>query len=196
LQKTVKIFCGFRLTFYLCGRRIKKDFLGAQRAQNVFTIFKRYEANERCARFSKTGKQMLDLKGIFSHYDLNAGEMADLLFPNNQHKKAALTRALKGEYTLDANQLSRLAAYIGVYTDNLFTPYWISKPAKDHILKFSSGLYWAELDTRDFTTRLFHKKSLFHTVVLAPQVLTLPEYVNKLNSIIENFNQNASNSSI
>jgi hypothetical protein len=137
---------------------------------------------------------MLDLKGIFKHYDLQAGEMADLLFPNNQHKRAALTRALKGEYTLDANQLARLAAHIGVYTDNLFTPYWIAKPSKDGILKFSSGLYWAELDPKEWTVKLFHRKSLFYTVVLFPEALTLKEFIIKINSIIENFENNERNS--
>jgi len=124
-----------------------------------------------------------DLDAVFKQYDLQAAEIAILLFPGNLHPRKALNRALKGAYVLDANQIARLAEFIGVDVNALYSPNWMTKPSKGHVLNFQNGEYFAELNTVNLTTRIFHKNTLFHTLLLSPESITLREYFLTLNKI-------------
>lgn len=61
-----------------------------------------------------------DIHRILKEYDPNREELAKVLYPDNKFPDRALNRVLSGEAHLDTEQITRLAAYLGVFVPDLF----------------------------------------------------------------------------
>ena len=132
----------------------------------------------------------LDIVKIIETHDLDVYELAKQLFPTVKYPKLALRRIFRGEAFLDTNQLSRLALMLGVPIEKLFTNHkWSVKPKKN-ILLFTSDDYAAELNTVTMTTNIFSKGSIFHEEMIHGGSITLGKYLDNLNQIINNYEQN------
>lgn len=137
--------------------------------------------------------QKIDLEGIFKEHNiLERGEIAQLLFPGNQHPKNALWRVLRGDAVLDADQVSKLAAFIGVEPGDLYTTEgWKSNSSKNMIV-FERGDYRVRLFTETGMTQIFHKKSMFHQAVIHSGATPLTEYLKQIDLLILKFRENES----
>ena len=129
----------------------------------------------------------IDLKKIIHAKKLDAKEVAAQLFPTHKHPKLALDRVLAGEGVLDANQISRFSFYSGIPIAELYEGAgWRStSDGSTHVL--TNGDYTAELDTATWTTKVYHKKSLFHEFVIHSSTISLGVYVETLNSVISKY---------
>jgi hypothetical protein len=128
----------------------------------------------------------IDLGKIIEVKKLDPREVAEHLFPKHKHPKLALDRVLAGDGVLDADQISRFSLFSGIPIAELYIGSdWQSvTKGNEHVL--TSGDYEARLSTEDWTTRLFHKGSLFHTFIIHRSSITLEEYIAKLNQEISN----------
>lgn len=126
----------------------------------------------------------INLKKIIQDHGLDESILANELFPGNKYAKKALTRVLKGESELSATQISKLASLMGTDINSLFdTKTWKSKTQKD-LITFEKDGYKAELNTKTWTTKVYHDKTLSHEEVLQKSSITLSEYLNFLNNLI------------
>ena len=136
--------------------------------------------------------KIIDLKLIIESCDLHKKTVAELLFPSNKFPELALNRVISGESELDAGQISKLALYSGLSISQLFTgDGWKAKTVKG-INTFTNGEFSAELDRETWTTKIFHKKSMFHESVLHSGSTPLSEYLANLDILILKFKENES----
>ena len=125
----------------------------------------------------------IDLYGVLKKADLGKKEIAEHLFPKNKFPVLALNRVVNGEAQLDSEQISKLAMLLGVEIQDLYVANWVPSHKKNKLV-FNSDDFRAELDTKTWTTNIFHKDTLLHGVVLSKESVSLKEYINKLNSEI------------
>lgn len=126
-----------------------------------------------------------DLNSIIETYNLNVQEVAAHLFPTNKYPKLALDRILKFEAFLDTNQMSRLSLMTGASINDLYADKnWDVKSKKD-ILTFTHAGYKAELNTKNWVTKVYADGSIFHESVIHGGGVVLSEYLKKLNQIIK-----------
>ncbi len=130
------------------------------------------------------------LKEIIETSGVERKEIARQLFPKNKFPDVALTRAVKGEGTLDADQISKLSLITGIPISELFSGQKWKTVFKEGIHTFTNGDFKAELDTRTWTTKLFCNGSLFHETVICSGSIPLSEYLSKLDSLIINHLKN------
>lgn len=126
----------------------------------------------------------INLKKIIANQGLEEKEVAIKLFPNNKYPKLALDRLLAGESVLDANQISLFSFYSGIPITELYEGGGWKSTQKEHTHILVSGDYTAKLDTRSWTTEIFHKNSLFHEFIIHSPSINLGDYIEKLNSEI------------
>ena len=127
----------------------------------------------------------IDVNGIISEQKLDLEEVAQQLFPGNKYPKLALKRVLAGEAVLDANQISKLSLMTGLSIDQLYSENGWKSTSKSGVIIFQNGDYKAELSTKTWVTKIFHKGSLFHESVITPGATPVSEYIKKLDSIID-----------
>lgn len=115
---------------------------------------------------------------------LDKKEVARQLFPNNNFPVRALDRAIKGDYALDANQISKLALLANATIGELFSGESWKSDYDGRLHTFTNGEFMATLDPTTWMTRVFHNKSLFHETIIHSKEVPLGEYFEKLNQII------------
>ena len=129
----------------------------------------------------------IDLKSIIEKQELGVNEIARQLFPNNKYSRLALNRVMAGKAVLDANQISKLSLLTGIPIPFLFSgEEWGSKAVKDEHI-FTNGDFKAVLDTKTWTTKVFHLDSLFHESIIHSGAIPISEYLDSINSIILKF---------
>lgn len=128
--------------------------------------------------------QKIDLNKIMDEHELDMKYVARHLFPNNKFPHLAFKRVLDNEIALNADQISLLALLTGRTIASLFSgENWKGRVDKSvHI--FTNGDYRAELDTRTWVTKVFHKGSLFHEEVIHSDTVPLNKYLAELDQII------------
>lgn len=128
----------------------------------------------------------IKLDQIIKERGLSTKDVAILLFPHVGHPMNALYRILNGDAVLDANQISRLAAYLNVEISELFDGGGWKGSQKEHILTLVASDYKAEYDRNTGGVQLFHNNSLFHTDVLTSKAITFDEFIGYLDALIIN----------
>ncbi len=126
----------------------------------------------------------IDLKKIIKVKNLNKKEVAAELFPANKFALLALDRVLAEKGVLDADQISRFSLYSGIPIAELYSGADWSSTIKNGTHVLLKGDYRAELDTKTWTTRLFHNDSLFHQFIIHSAGISLGDYIDTLNSEI------------
>lgn len=131
----------------------------------------------------------IDLKAIIEAKNLDVNTVAQQLFPTNQYPRLALNRILAGKALLDATQISKLAMLTGLDIGDLYANNnWNAKSA-DGLHTFTSGDWLATLDTTTWITKIFHKNSMKHESVIHAPNTPLSEYIQALNNVVLNINQ-------
>lgn len=131
--------------------------------------------------------ETIDVRKIIESRGLDMKEVARQLFPKNKFPENALWRVFRKKGILDADQISKLSLLSGLSVSELFSGgKWKAKSQKGlHV--FTNEEFRAELDTDVWTTKLFHNDSLFHEEVMHSHTISLGEYFQKLEAIIENY---------
>jgi transcriptional regulator with XRE-family HTH domain len=133
----------------------------------------------------------INLRELIEQRGLRLQEVAEILFPDNRFPRAALNRVLNGKTLLNSEQVSRLAAWLGVSVDNLYRGAWNSEFRGETCI-LTNGNYRAELSVKTGETKVFHLGSLFHETVLHDPAIPLSKYIELLNTIIKNHQANES----
>lgn len=128
---------------------------------------------------------IINLPLLIEQYDLRTRDIAEHLFPGNKYSKLALDRILNGTTLLNSEQISRLSQFTGIAIENLFSnSRWEIYSNEKHEVKFNSGDYEAILDTEKMTSKIFHKKHIFHTEVIHARNIQLSEFIAHVESVI------------
>lgn len=139
----------------------------------------------------------IDLQNIIDLNDLDKKKLASELFPDAKFPIPAMSRILSGESLMNSEQLSKLAHMLDVSVDDLYsTGGWKMKGNKadnSHVITFSASNYRAELDTKTWITKIYHKGSLFHESVIIDGKCPINEYLQTINTLILNFKNNVKN---
>lgn len=132
----------------------------------------------------------INVKEIIEVRGLDTKEVARQLFPKNKYPDLALNRVIKGKNTLDADQISKFALLAGIQISELFSgENWKAAQSKGvHV--FTNGEFRAELDSETWTTKIFHKDSMFHESVIHSGSTPVSEYLSQLDLIISNYKNN------
>lgn len=139
----------------------------------------------------------IDVAKIIELNDLDKVQLSKDLFPNHKYASMALTRVINGEMLLNSEQLSKLAHLLNVTVDDLYNAGgWKMKANKadnKHIITFEAINYKAELDTKSWITKIYHKNSLFHESIIIDGKCPVKEYLETINNLISNFKNNVKN---
>lgn len=127
----------------------------------------------------------INLRELIEQRGLKTREVAEFLYPDNKFPRVALQRVLDGKALLNSEQVSRLAAWLGISTDSLYKGGWSSE-FKGETCILTNGNYRAELSIRTGETKVFHLGALFHEIILHDPAISLSQYVELLNAIIKN----------
>lgn len=133
----------------------------------------------------------INLKELIEQRSLKTREVAEFLFPGNKFPRVSIQRVFDGKAQLNSEQVSRLAAWLGVSVDSLYKGGWNSE-FKGETCILTNGNYRAELSVETGETKLFHLGSLFHEIVLHDPAIPLSQYIDLLNAIIKNHQANES----
>jgi len=129
---------------------------------------------------------MLQIEHILAARKLDFKYVASQLFPKNRHPKAALQRVVKGQGTLTAEQLSKLAAMADVNVQELFAVNWSIAPVQEaYTLTFTRGRYTAHLNLAGGRTRILDGETLIHETLLHSTSITLTEYIEAINELLK-----------
>lgn len=115
-------------------------------------------------------------------------EIGRLLFPSAEHPDLALDRVIKEGRALDTDQLTKLAAYKNISVCAFFSSEKWKARTNNGVHYFENGEYTAELNSKTWVTRVFHKGSLFHDELIHNGSITLSEYLKKLELLVD-FNE-------
>lgn len=126
----------------------------------------------------------INLKELIEQRGLGLQEVAEILFPGNKFPRVSLKRVLNGESLLNSEQISRLAAWLGVSVDSLYKGAWSSE-FKGETWILTRGDYRAELSVKTGETKVFHLGSLLHESVLHDPAIPLSKYIEHLNTTIK-----------
>ena len=133
----------------------------------------------------------INLKELIEQRGLKTLEVAEFLFPGNKFPRVSIQRVFDGKARLNSEQVSRLAAWLGVSIDSLYKGGWNSE-FKGETCILTNGNYRAELSVETGETKLFHLGSLFHEIVLHDPAIPLSQYIDLLNALIKNHQANES----
>lgn len=105
--------------------------------------------------------QKFDINKVINYYSLNVDEVADALFPNVRYKKLALDRVLKGEASINTQQLQALADLAGILVQDLFTvDTWKGTTEDGGCLTFIKGEFKVKLNYNGAWLSLYKNNEL------------------------------------
>lgn len=130
---------------------------------------------------------MIDLKEIIKQNGLDKRKLAEQLFPHTKFPMLAMYRVTQKKGLLDSEQLSKLAAILGVTVNDLYKGGSWTMKSTDKVHTLVKGEYLAELNTETWITRIFHNGSLLHEAIIHTGVTRLSEYLEQIDNIIIKF---------
>lgn len=126
----------------------------------------------------------IDVGRIIKKAGLDKKDVADQLFPDNKFSHLALRRVIIGNGLLNSEQISKLASLSGMTVSELFGPTEWRNFAQEGKIIFENNDYRAELDTVAWTTKIFHKGSMFHEEIIHSKMVPLTDYLQNLDTVI------------
>ncbi len=139
-----------------------------------------------CIVTTKTNEKMfkISLPAIIQRFKLTDNELASVLFPNNRFPNQALRRVLNEGVSLSADQVSALAAYLGVPVYELYKcGGWHQIPDESAAISLRKGDLTAVLRNGGSSITIRDDKRGVEQIIALPNSLTLEELIRKLDSI-------------
>lgn len=131
--------------------------------------------------------QEFNINKVIEYYKLDVNEVAEALFPTVRYKKLALDRVLKGEATINTEQLQALAKIAGVLTSDLFSIDSWKGSAEDGCLTFLKGEYKAKLNYNGAWLSLYKNNELINQEMFTPN-MSLDEFIKHITELTINSN--------
>lgn len=130
--------------------------------------------------------QKFNINSVIERYSLNHDDVAKALFPHARYQKLALGRVLKGEATLDVNQLESLANLAGVFVHDLFfiADDW-KGTSEDNCLIFLKGDYKVKLNYNGVFMTVYKGPEIIHQE-LTLKSMSIQEFIDYINKVINN----------
>lgn len=131
-------------------------------------------------------EQQFDINKVIEHYKLDSEDVAAALFPHVRYKKQALDRVLKGEASIDTDQLQALANLAGVFPHDLFViNNWQGK-SEDNCLTFVNGEYKVKLNYNGVYLSLYKNNKLVHREIAMPN-MELSKFLTYISNLIKTY---------
>lgn len=131
--------------------------------------------------------KQFDINKIIEFYKLNVEEVARVLFPTVKYQKAALDRILKGEASLDTDQVETLADYIGVFSFELFSSDNWKGSSENGVLTLLKGPYKVRLAYNNVFISIYKGDRLIYQKLANTPDMTMREFINFLDNLIKNY---------
>lgn len=128
--------------------------------------------------------QQINIKEILKTVKVDRTEIAQCLFPYNNHPEKALQRQIREEIPLDSSQLFRLAVLIGCEVSDLYTDTWKAIYSRDRRHTFENGDWKAFLDTNTWVTSVYCKSTLQAEKVITSPTVSLSDFIEALNKVV------------
>lgn len=126
-----------------------------------------------------------NLNRVIERYSLDSSELAKGMFPDAKHAGLALSRVLKNELPIDTEQLSWLAAYIGVPVSELFEVGCNWKAAQEQgCMVFHKGEYTVRLNYEGAFCVVCKNGEIIDRVVQSPHAMSVSEFINYIDCLI------------
>lgn len=135
-------------------------------------------------------EQKFNINKVIEHYKLDVDEVAEMLFPNVRYKQSALTRIIKGEATLNTDQIQKLASLAGVFVSDLFTFDEWKGSSEDGCITFIKDEYKAKLNYNGAFLTLFKGTEIIAREIIAPNSLSILNFINHINNLIKDYGTN------
>ena len=133
-------------------------------------------------------EQKFDINRVIERYDLNREDVAKVLFPHAKYYKFAFDRVLKGEASLNTEQLEALAKLAGVMIHDLFTFEDWKGSSEDGCVVLLKGDYKVKLNYKGVYVSLYKGTNLIHQE-LSLKSMSMDEFTEYINQIINKQNQ-------
>lgn len=133
--------------------------------------------------------QEFNITKVIEYYKLDVNDVAEALFPNVRYKKLALDRVLKGEASINTEQLQALAKLAGVLTSDLFNIDSWKGSAEDGCLTFLKGDFKAKLNYNGVWLSLYKNNELLKQEMFTPN-MTLEEFIAHITELTITYNNN------
>ena len=133
--------------------------------------------------------QEFNITKVIEYYKLDVNDVAEALFPNVRYKKLALDRVLKGEASINTEQLQALAKLAGVLTSDLFNIDSWKSSAEDGCLTFLKGDFKAKLNYNGVWLSLYKNNELLKQEMFTPN-MTLEEFIAHITELTITYNNN------
>ena len=138
--------------------------------------------------------EAFNLTKVLEYYKPDINSLAAILFPAVKHPKLALDRVIRGEATLDIEQVQSLASYLGVFiTDLLTIDCWKSVDSPHESLVLKKGEYTARLNYKG-SFLVLHKGSELIKEEVINTAMPVSEFIDHLNNLIKNFKKDENES--
>lgn len=127
-----------------------------------------------------------NINSVIENYKLNIEELAPVLFPNVKYPKMALDRVIKGEGVLDIQQVEKLAEYIGVLVQDLFSADgW--KASYEDAFTVAKGEYKVKVNYKCTYISVYKNNVCINQRILDAHSITVAEFIELLNNIIKSY---------
>ena len=125
----------------------------------------------------------IDLNVLIKEANLNKGLLAAQLFPDKKHPASALSRVISGKQELNASQIAKLSAIVGVPISALFDKRWNMTSTTANQLEMRKWYYTARIDLTTFTGDLYLDGALQVQRVVLPQNIKLTDLTAQLDRL-------------
>lgn len=136
--------------------------------------------------------KQFNINEVIERYKLSAEDLSKVLFPNIKYPKLAFDRVLKGETSLDIDQIEKLASYIGVLVSDLFTVNGWKGSSEDSHLILLKGDYKVRLNYKGAFLSIYKNNELLEQKISNAPDMTMEEFINHIDNFIKNY-ENGSN---
>ena len=133
--------------------------------------------------------EKFDINKIIAHYGIseNIPELAKLFFPHVKYPKQAFDRVLKGEATLDVDQVQKLAEYLGVLAHELFNIDSWKGTSESGCLTFTKGEFKVKLNYNNVFLSLYKNNELIDTKISSIPAMSLNDFIQYIDELIKQY---------
>ena len=131
--------------------------------------------------------EQFNISNVIEHYKLDTDDLAKVLFPAVKYPKQAFDRVLKGEASLDIEQVERLASHIGVLVTDLFSAKTWKGRTEDGCLTLLKGEYKAKLNYNGVYLSIYKNSVLIEQKISNVPDMTMGEFISFLDNFIKNY---------
>lgn len=144
--------------------------------------------------FRKTNQDMdtIFIRNVIKSKGVSQKAVAELLFPDNKFPENALRRFFRGKTKLSAEQAKRLADYIGITVDDLYSENGWRVTSDKNKHTFIKEDFRAEIDLETGIAKVYHSDTPVAEKMLVKSVISLKEFIESIDEIILNYKNHES----